>query len=134
MPDEPEVRAAGGLIVRPVDGNAEDGIEVAVVHRPRYRDWSFPKGKLERGESWEQAALREVREETGLQCELGEELPRVEYVDRKGRSKSVRYWRMSVTAGRFAANDEVDDLRWLAPDAARKILSYERDCELLDEL
>ena len=82
-----QVSAAGGVVER-------DGL-VAVVHRPRYDDWSLPKGKLDRGESWEQAALREVREETGLECELGEQLPTVRYMDQRGRPKTVRYWRMA---------------------------------------
>ena len=127
MSADVEIRAAGGVIER--DGDA--GVELAVVHRPQYGDWSFPKGKLEKGESWEQAARREVFEETGLECELGEELPSVEYVDRKGRSKRVRYWRMRVTGGEFRVNDEVDELRWIAPGEATRVLSYERDAALL---
>ena len=87
---DPEVRAAGGVVVR--DG--ADGPEVAVVHRPRYDDWSLPKGKLKPGEGWEQAALREVEEETGLRCELCEELDDDHYRDRKRREKRVRWWRM----------------------------------------
>ena len=75
------IEAAGGVVIR-------DG-KVAVVHRDRYDDWSLPKGKLDKGESFEQAALREVLEETGLQVELGEELEPVSYVDQKGRPKVV---------------------------------------------
>ena len=121
-----QVRAAGGVIER-------DGL-VAVVHRPRYDDWSLPKGKLDRGESWEDAALREVLEETGLRCELGEQLPEVRYMDARGRPKTVRYWRMAVTGGKFAANDEVDAIRWLTPKRAAKLLSYEHDRQLVQGL
>jgi 8-oxo-dGTP diphosphatase len=111
--------AAGGVVLR-------DG-EVAVVHRPEYDDWSLPKGKLDPGESFEQAALREVEEETGLRCRLGRELPSVEY-EVRGRPKLVRYWLMSVEEDTgFIPNDEVDELRWLPPDEALATLSYERD-------
>jgi 8-oxo-dGTP diphosphatase len=119
--DAPQVRAAGGLVVR--DGR------VAVVHRPRYDDWSVPKGKLDEGESFEEAALREVFEETGLRCALREELEPTHYHDRKGRPKVVRYWRMEVQDGDFTPNAEVDELRWLAPEEARACLSYDRDRE-----
>src|SRR5215217_3282948 len=97
-----EVRAAGGAVVH--DGR------VAVVHRPRYDDWSLPKGKLDDGEGWEDAALREVLEETGLRVRLLEELPSTHYEDRKGRPKTVRYWRMEPEGApeSFVANDEVD--------------------------
>ena len=117
------VEAAGGLILR-------EGL-VAVVHRGRYDDWSLPKGKLDAGESFEEAALREVREETGLECELGEELDPVSYVDGKGRPKLVRYWMMSVLGGEFEPNDEVDELRWLVPSEAVMVLSYPHDRELV---
>jgi 8-oxo-dGTP diphosphatase len=106
-------------------------VELAVVHRPRYDDWSFPKGKLDRGEGWEEAALREVREETGLRCGLGRELPPAFYTDGKGRAKAVRYWLMDVQEGAFAANDEVDELRWVSPDDAEALLSYPHDLELV---
>jgi len=124
--DEPEVRAAGGVVRR--DGR------IAVVHRPRYDDWSLPKGKLDPGETWEEAALREVREETGLECELGDELSSTRYHDRKGRSKLVRYWLMDPVEGEFAPNDEVDELRWLTPAEAAALLTYPRDKELAQEV
>ena len=123
----PEVRAAGGLIVRERAG----AVEVAVVHRPRYDDWSLPKGKLNPGEDWEAAALREVAEETGLRCELGAELESTTYLDRKGRRKLVRYWLMRPLGGEFEPGDEVDELRWVAPADAADLLAYEHDRRLL---
>lgn len=108
--------------------------EVAVVHRPRYGDWTLPKGKLDRGETFEQAALREVVEETGFTCALVRELGSSQYEDGKGRPKIVRYWEMAVTGGEFQENDEVDELRWLAPAEAATLLTYERDRELVAEL
>ena len=114
-----EVRAAGGVVIR-------DGL-VAVVHRPRYDDWSLPKGKLDEGETFEEAALREVWEETGLRAALVRELPEVRYPVR-GRPKVVRYWLMSVDEDPgFARNDEVDELRWLSPEDALALLTYDRD-------
>lgn len=125
------VEAAGGVVVR--DGEA--GTEVCVVHRPRYDDWTFPKGKLDPGESFEDAALREVEEETGLRCTLESELPSTEYRDNKDRPKIVRYWQMEVDDDPgFVPNDEVDELRWLPMAEARKLLTYDRDGELLDGL
>ena len=126
MPDE--IRAAGGVVVR-------DG-QIAVVHRPRYDDWSLPKGKLDPGEGWEDAALREVEEEVGLRCRLGEELPPVHYRDNKGREKAVRYWLMEPEPGAapFTPNHEVDEMRWVSPADAARLLSYEHDRELLREV
>lgn len=124
------VEAAGGVIVR--DGKR--GIEVALVHRPEYDDWSLPKGKLEKGESFSEAALREVEEETGLHCKLGKELPATEYRDRKGRRKVVRYWRMKPIGGSFEVNDEVDELRWARPDDALELLAYEHDRRLVEKV
>ena len=121
------VRAAGGVPVRDVPG----GIEVLVVHRPRYDDWTFPKGKCEPGESDEACALREVAEETGLVCVLGDELPSTAYRDSRGRPKRVRYWRLGVVGGALAFDHEVGSGRWLAPAAAEALLTYERDVEVL---
>jgi 8-oxo-dGTP pyrophosphatase MutT (NUDIX family) len=120
------VQAAGGLVVRRPDGV----LEIVVVHRPLHQDWSFPKGKLEAGETRELAALREVREETGMTCRLLEFLGHTDYVDRKGRPKAVAYWVMAAEEGSFTPNVEVDQLRWLTLQEAIRILSYPRDQEL----
>ena len=120
------VRAAGGLVVR-------DG-EVLLVHRPKYDDWSFPKGKCEEGESDEACALREVEEETGLRCELIDELGETSYRDAKGRPKVVRYWRMHAVTGEFVPHDEVDEIRWETPEEAARVLSWSRDLPLLERL
>jgi 8-oxo-dGTP diphosphatase len=124
--DAAQVRASGGVVWR---RTKEGAVEVALVHRPRYDDWSLPKGKLDQGEGWEDAAVREVEEETGLRCVLGEELEPVTYDDSKGRHKVVRYWLMEARGegGPFEPNDEVDELRWIpAPDAGAA-LSYPAD-------
>ena len=121
-----EVRAAGGLVIR-------DG-EVLLVHRPKYDDWTFPKGKCYPGESDEECALREVEEETGLHCALVDEAGETEYVDSRGRPKRVRWWLMRPDGGEFAPNDEVDTVRWAAPWDATTLLSYERDLALLERI
>ena len=104
---------------------------MVVVHRPEQQDWSFPKGKLEAGETLDVAALREVWEETGMTCELLRFIGHTEYVDRKGRQKTVAYWIMAATEGTFSPNEEVDELRWLHLDEASRLLSYPRDQELV---
>ena len=121
------VLAAGGVVL-------DDEGRVALVYRPKYDDWSFPKGKLEPGETEEQAALREVREETGIEAELGRELGVVSYRDPKDRPKTVRYWEMRRRGGDFTPNREVTELRWLPPEEAEAELSYERDREILRRL
>jgi 8-oxo-dGTP diphosphatase len=121
------VRAAGGVVLR---GNG-DRLEVALVHRPKYDDWTHPKGKLEPGETNEQAALREVEEETGMRCALDQALPAVRYRDSQGRDKLVRYWRMHVIGGSFSPTSEVDELRWIGIDTGARLLSYERDRDVL---
>ena len=123
------IRAAGGVVWRPGPGGVP---EVLVVHRPKYRDWSFPKGKREPGESDEDTACREVEEETGYRCHLGPELATVSYLDRKGRPKEVRYFVMTEAGGDFRPSEEVDEVRWLPVGAARRQLTYERDGEVLD--
>ena len=121
------MRAAGGVIAR---GSGSD-LEIVIVHRPRYDDWTFPKGKAESGETDEQTALREVLEETGFECNLGEELPSVSYRDHKDRSKIVRYWVMTVNAGAFEPNDEVDVLEWVSATEAGERLTYDHDVDVL---
>jgi 8-oxo-dGTP pyrophosphatase MutT (NUDIX family) len=122
------VRAAGGVIVR---RGTVTSVEVAVVHRPLREDWTFPKGKLEPGESLEECAVREVFEETGFHCSLGTFVGHTEYRDRKDRPKVVAYWVMQVEAGEFAAGAEVDELRWVDLPATAPLLTYQRDLELL---
>ena len=128
LPSQTEVvQAAGGLVVRRHHGE----LHVVVVHRPVQQDWSFPKGKLDGGETLELAALREVREETGMSCLLLRFIGHTEYVDRKGRPKAVAYWVMAAVGGFFTPNEEVDELRWLALEEAAQTLSYPRDQELV---
>lgn len=122
-----DIVACGALVRRHIDGTSE----VLVVHRPRYDDWSFPKGKLDAGETIEECAIREVMEETGFDVILGERLDDVHYVDRKGRLKVVHYWRATVAGGSFVANDEVDEVRWLDVATAASLLTYDRDQSLL---
>ncbi|MFP5317419.1 MAG: NUDIX hydrolase [Acidimicrobiia bacterium] len=124
----PTVLAAGGVVWRRAEGG---GMEVLLVHRPRYDDWSLPKGKLDAGETAPEAALREVAEETGLRCVLGDELPSSRYVDRRGRPKLVRYWAMQAVEGRFRPNAEVDMVRWLPVEEALRTLSYADDRALV---
>ena len=130
--DDDLVRAAGGLVLRPAaDGS---GWEIALVHRPKYDDWSYPKGKLVPGETFEDAAVREVHEETGFEVRLDRELPSIRYVDPMGRDKVVRYWTMTPLGGEFHPNREVDELRWVPLGEAAALLSWEHDRELLNEL
>ncbi|HYT10510.1 MAG TPA: NUDIX hydrolase [Mycobacteriales bacterium] len=121
------IRAAGGLLWRP----GRYGVEVAIVHRPRYDDWSMPKGKLQDGEHPLHGACREVVEETGVRPKVGRRLPQQEYVLGPDR-KTVDYWDMTARGGeQFVPSDEVDTLRWLRPAEAATWLSYERDRDLL---
>ena len=103
------VQAAGGLLVRREAGQ----LRIALVHRPIHQDWSYPKGKLEEGETFEAAAQREVLEETGFVCRLLRFIGHTEYLDRKGRPKVVAYWVMLAESGSFVPNEEVDELRWV---------------------
>jgi 8-oxo-dGTP diphosphatase len=126
------VRAAGGVITR---AGAEGEPELLVVHRPKYDDWTLPKGKAEPGESDEECALREVEEETGLVCELGPEVAVSEYEDAAGRPKRVRYFQMTPQDGAEAApQNEIDDVRWLTRQRALETLSYERDRGIVESL
>jgi 8-oxo-dGTP diphosphatase len=122
-PVSDRVEAAGGVVVR-------DG-QVLLVHRPRYDDWTLPKGKLDPGESFEDAALREVHEETGLRCSLGRELPSTRY-EVGGRPKLVRYWLMTPRGDSpFAPNDETDEIRWVEPAEALGLLTHDRDRDVV---
>src|SRR5438876_601113 len=125
------VQAAGGVPMR----RRDDGVvEVLLVHRPRYLDWTFPKGKVQDGERDEDAALRELREEAGLVCELGRELASTRYKDTKLRDKTVRYWVMENCSGSFESNDEVDRIEWLTLEEAAGRLSHRRDLDVLRSL
>ena len=120
------VRAAGAVLV--------DGERIALVHRPRYDDWTLPKGKHEPGEDDIAAALREVQEETGFHGRIERDLGVVRYtVERRGAvlPKVVRYYVMRVGAGAFAPSREVDELRWVTREQAEQLLTYERDREVL---
>ncbi len=134
MAKEP-VRAAGGIVWRR-EGEGQL-LQVLVVHRPHYDDWSFPKGKHEVDETDLACALREVEEETGLLVSAGAELPTVEYLDHKNREKTVAYWAMTVLSTcddeAFVINDEVDEMSWLTSGEARDLLTYPIDQILLDE-
>ncbi len=123
------VRAAGGVVWR----SGADGDEVLLVHRSRYDDWSLPKGKLDPGETWEQAAIREVFEETNVVAVLGPELAGAAYDDHNGRPKQVRYWAMPVAVTLpFEPDDEVDELAWMSATEAGTRLTYPRDSVVLD--
>jgi 8-oxo-dGTP diphosphatase len=124
------IRAAGGLVVR----RTADGLELLLVHRPSYDDWTIPKGKLEPAEAERDAAVREVEEETGLRCLLGRELGQTEYHDSGGRPKVARYWTMAAPSAEAAPANEVDEVRWAGREEAAGLLSYERDRPLLDRL
>jgi 8-oxo-dGTP diphosphatase len=127
----PVIRAAGGVIRR----RGESGqIEVLLIHRPHRDDWTFPKGKVEDGETEESCALREIEEETGLRCAFSRELPGTSHIDHKGRLKVVRYWLMDPLGGDAAPRNEVDAVRWLPVTGAAALLSYERDRALLGAL
>ncbi len=122
------VKAAGGVVwTRWGDGQ----LRILLIHRPKYDDWSLPKGKVDPGESETDCAIREVWEETGMRCVLGEELPGTSYRDRHGRPKTVRYFAMQPVGGSFTPRDEVDEISWLAVDEASRLLSYEHDAAVV---
>src|SRR6266487_2154061 len=122
------VHAAGGVISRQ---SKRGHFEVLLIHRPRRQDWTFPKGKLEVGETHEGCALREVEEETALRCLLGRELATTSHRDGKGRLKNVRYWMMAPGEGVAEPRNEVDEVRWLSLEDAAQLLTYPRDRALL---
>jgi len=123
------IRAAGGIVIRFVAGAR---VEIACIYREARGDWTFPKGKLDRGETFEEAALREVWEETGMTCYVERFVGTTNYTHRKGKPKIVAYYLMSVHEGEFEPNAEVDELRWLPLDQVRDYLTWERDQELFD--
>ena len=125
------VRSAGGVVWRREAGG---GLEVLVVHRPEYDDWTLPKGKVEPSETDEDGARREVEEETGLRCELRAHLDDVEYEDAEGRAKVARYWEMLPLSGQVTARGEVDEVRWLSVQDAVATLSFDRDRDLVAAL
>ena len=125
------VQASGGVVVR---HTPRGEMRVLLVHRPHREDWTFPKGKLEAGESHERCALREVQEETGLRCKLGVELPSTSYINGKGRPKVVRYWVMDPGSGRAEPRNEVDAVRWVSVEEAAALLTYPRDRKILTAL
>jgi 8-oxo-dGTP diphosphatase len=127
--NETAVRAGGGIVWRRGEGGA---VEIVLIHRPAYDDWSFPKGKLHRGETEAQAALREVEEETGLRCTLGRAVGTAAYRDPKRRPKTVRYWEMTPAAGTLGPANEVDDTRWVPLQEVPRLLTYEHDRRLLE--
>ena len=123
-----EVRAAGGVAWR--DG--ESGLEVLLVHRGQYDDWTIPKGKVDPGETDEECAVREVEEETGLRCRLGRELPSTHWIDRFERPKVSRYWLLEAeNAFEAHPQNEIDAVEWMPLAAAIERLTYPRDIEVL---
>jgi 8-oxo-dGTP diphosphatase len=130
-PGPAPVRAAGCVLWRrsPLDGT----LEICLVHRPKYDDWSHPKGKLKRAEDPLACALREVAEETGCAAAPGPPLPTAHY-EADGRPKQVDYWAAEATSGSFTPSDEVDRVLWLPPAAARTRLTHPRDRLLVDAL
>lgn len=123
------IRAAGGIVIRT---HATGRVEVACIYREARGDWTFPKGKLDPGETFEQGALREVLEETGMQCRVVRFVGTTNYTHRKGKPKIVAYYLMAVEDGDFSPNDEVDELVWLALEHVREHLTWDRDQELFD--
>ena len=123
------IRAAGGVVTRSLPGGR---IEVACIYREARGDWTFPKGKLDAGETFEQGALREVLEETGMKCQVVRFIGTTNFTHRKGKPKIVAYYLMSVDYGEFSPNEEVDVLVWLPLEQVRSHLTWDRDQELFD--
>jgi 8-oxo-dGTP diphosphatase len=123
------VRAAGGVVAR---SGEDDRLEVVLVHRPRYDDWSLPKGKAHKGEDDLSTALREVEEETGLRCSAGEELPTVRYRTDRGEDKTVRWWAMTVAEDLgFRPDDEVDEIRWVGVEEFERLATFDSDRQVV---
>src|SRR4051794_24378655 len=124
------VRAAGGVVTR---SGPDDSPQILLVHRPKYDDWTLPKGKAKTGESDEACALREVEEETSLVCDLGDEIAVTEYADAAGRPKRVRYFAMRPRPGAEAApQNEIDEVRWVTVKTALATLTYARDSAVVE--
>jgi 8-oxo-dGTP diphosphatase len=125
-----EVRAAGGVLTRDAGGGV---LEVLLVHRPAYGDWTFPKGKADPGETDEACAVREVEEEAGVRCRLGRELPSARWIDGEGRPKVARYWLLELEdpTAEPQADNEIDEVAWVPISDAATRLSYDRDREVL---
>lgn len=129
-----DVVAAGAVLWRALPAAAgparRSDVEIALVHRPRYDDWSLPKGKLEGDETEPAAAVREVSEETGFAALLGSRLGHTRYAVPEG-DKVVHYWSACAVSGEFSANHEVDQLRWVAPEAAADLLTHHHDVQVV---
>lgn len=123
-----DVEAAGGVVWR---RTKKGRVKLLLVHRPKHQDWSFPKGKLDAGEDHKDAALREVREETGLKCVAQTRLDSARYELPNGKSKRVKYWIMEPRKGRFQPNAEVDRVAWLSPRKAKRRLTHNIDRRVL---
>jgi 8-oxo-dGTP diphosphatase len=125
------IRAAGALLWR---DNSDLSIEVALIHRPRYQDWSLPKGKLEMGETALQCAYREVQEETGIRATFTRQLGTVEY-EESGQEKRVKYWaaHCALTNSEFVPNEEVDQLKWLSPNQALEQATHNSDKSIIEK-
>ena len=131
----PPIQAAGGVVWRVGDASGGAAVEVAIIHRPRYDDWSIPKGKLAPGESHLEGAIREVHEETGYRVQPGRSLGEVRYLKESGgapREKVVHYWAMRAIGGAFSPNREVDEMRWLSVDDARETVTRGNDRDILE--
>lgn len=125
------IRAAGGVVYR---YSRRGRFRVALVYREARQDWTFPKGKLDDGETFETAAVREVLEETGMTARVRRFVGTTNYIHRKGRPKIVAYYLMEYLSGEFQPNEEVDAMRWVGLDEAVALLTWERDRELVDLL
>jgi 8-oxo-(d)GTP phosphatase len=129
------IQAAGGVVWRLAASENPTNLEVAIIHRPRYDDWSIPKGKLAPGESLLEGGVREVHEETGYRVQVGRPLGEIRYLKNSGgttREKVVHFWAMRATGGEFSPGPEVDELRWLPLDEARKLVTRTTDREVLE--
>ena len=124
------IRAAGALLWRE---NSDLAIEVALIHRPRYDDWSLPKGKIEIGETALQCAYREVLEETGMRASFTRELGSVEY-EESGQQKRVKYWaaHCALNKSEFIPNEEVDQIQWLAASDAHQLATHDSDKSVIE--